>query len=349
MPFKVLEIKHRPDENLINLLQSNIIGTPGESTLYQHRDVREKVTGLSAPVFCNVSIRNKLYGSITFCGRSVHNLDKVHWAYYIRYFTFLDAFRSNAKTKRRGSRSIIRDEVHRLMNGEGLNPEADDLLLYAYVDPENVRSGRLIEEFGFIHVGHFHTIPFSRINPRQSNDVEVLREKQLNTFMPELRNFYKDHQLVSFENLINKGDYFVVRENGKVVCGVQGIYDRWKIIDLPGWSGKIMMHVIPKIPWIKKLFNPDYRFVFLEAIYCKPGYEYLLSSLFESVLAHYHSNSGIICMDPRSSLYSRIQQIPLGITHKVMGEKKIEIVIKTADTELIDSNQPFFISGYDVL
>lgn len=349
MPFEILEIKHQPDENLINLLEANIIGTPGDSMLYQHRDVREKVTGLADPVFCNVSIRDKLYGSITFCGRSVRNLDKVQRAFYIRYFTFLDEFRSNAQMNRRGSGSIIRREVHQLMNGEGLNLGDGDLLLYAYADPENVRSWRLIEEFGFKHVGHFHTIPFSRLKPRKSANIEVLQKEQRELFMPELNHHYKDHQLVSFENLRNKGDYFVVRENRKVVCGVQGIYDRWKILDLPGWGGKMMMHVVPKIPVIKKLFNPDYRFVFLEAIYCKPGYENRLPSLFESVLAHYNANSGIICMDPGSGLYPRIQQMPLGITHKIMGEKKIKIVVKTSNANMIVKDKPFFISGYDVL
>jgi hypothetical protein len=348
MPFKILEIKHQPDENLINILQSNIIGTPGESMLYQHKRVSEKVRGLSDPVFCNLSIRNKLYGTITFCGRNIQNLRKAHWSYYLRYFTFVDEFRSTATANRRGTKSIIREDVRQLMNGEGLRMD-NDLLLYAYVDEDNVRSRRLINEFGFVHAGSFHTIPFSRLNPKQRLNVEVLNEHQLNEFIGELEDFYQDHQLVSFENLRNKGDYFVFRENGKVVCGVQGISDEWKIIDLPGWSGKIMMHVLPKIPGIKKLFSPDYQFVLMEAIYYKPGYEDHLGPLFESVLAFYNLNSAIICIDPKSDLYRMIKRIPLGFTYKLIGEKEIEIVTKTTSNKIIDTNAPFFVSGYDVL
>jgi hypothetical protein len=348
MAFEVLEIKKQPDEQLVDLLQSNIIGTPGESMLYQHAKVRDKVYGLSDPVFCNLSIRNKLYGTITFCGRNIQNKGKGHWAYYLRYFTFVDEFRSKSNTKRRGEKSTIREDVHRLMNGEGLRTDTV-LLLYAYVDEENVRSRRLIEEFGFNNAGSFHIIPFSRLSPRKNIDVEVLENKERHLFIHRLADFYKDHQLVSFENLRHKGEYFVVREKDQIVCGVQGIYDQWKIIDLPGWSGKIMMHLIPKMPWLKKLFNPDYRFVFLEAIFCHPGHETDLGALIETVLAHFSCNSGIICMDPRSKLYSIIQRISLGLTHKIMGEKEIEVVVKSSDKKMIDTRSPFFISGYDVL
>jgi len=63
-----------------------------------------------------------------------------------------------------------------------------------------------------------------------------------------------------------------------------------------------MMHVVPKLPVIGKLFNPDYKFVFLECMFCKEGYEKELELLLESVLATYKVSSGIICLDPTSRL-----------------------------------------------
>ncbi len=316
--------------------------------MYQHVNVREKIKSLANPTFCNLHIRDKLYGTISFSKRKVFNSGKEQDGFYIRYFTFLDDFRSNNQTKRRGAKSLIRDEVHQLMNGEGLEVEKE-LLLYAYVDAENIRSKRLIDEFGFQKVGTFLTIPFSRLFPKASQNVQKLDSKDWDNFQTKLNQHYSKHQLFTTDQLQGKGNYFVIRENGEVVCGVQGIYDQWQIMDLPGWTGKIMMKLVPRLPVIRKLFDPDYRFVFLEAIYCKPGFEKRLAELFASVLAHYQSNSGIICLDPTSHLYAMVKKIHLGLTHNIMGEKEIEIVVKTKNNDLIKMDSPFFISGYDVL
>ena len=66
-------------------------------------------------------------------------------------------------------------------------------------------------------------------------------------------------------------------------------------------------------------------------------------------MAFHNLNSGILCLDPKSPLYSKVKQINLGLTHKVMGEKKIEIVVKTSDQEIFNQDLPFFVSGHDVL
>jgi hypothetical protein len=346
--FRILKIDKLPDKRLINLLEENVIGTPGKSMLYKHVHVGEKVTGLKNAYFCNLSIRGRLYGSVCLCRRKVYNLGISDTAFYIRYFTFLNKFRSSHEQSRKGKQSQIRDEVSMLMSGKGLEYD-DDLLLYAYVDAENIRSKRIIEEFGFLKSGSFHTIPFSRIYTKGSPFVEKLKKDQQQEMLALFQDFYKDYQFVSFENLFSKGDFFVIREEGEIVCGVQGIPDQWQIVELPGVSGNLMMHIIPKLPLLNRLFSTDYKFVFLESIYCKPGYEKRLESLFESVLHHYKAYSGIICLDPSTRLYSMVRKIKLGITHKLMGEKAIEIVVKRNGNKSYDSHAPFFISGFDVL
>ena len=271
-----------------------------------------------------------------------------HRAFYVRYFTFLNEFRSSHDQSRRGKKSKVRDEVAMLMDGHGL-VEQEDLLLYAYVDPENTRSERLIKEFGFTNVGTFRTIPFSRFSPNDDLRVEKLDKEQIAHFIRKLNDFYKSYQLVCFDNLNSSSNYFVVRVNGEVVCGVQAIPDQWEILSLPGISGQLMMHLIPKLPGLKRLFNPKYNFVFLEAIYCTPGHEDLLAILLESVLARHGAYSGIICLDPSSELYKSLKKVPLGITHKIMGEKEIEIIVKSNVKNITKSDLPFFVSGYDVL
>lgn len=348
MSFEILEIARSPKDQVIRLLEENMVGTPGSSMVYRHVNVREKVTSLGDAYFCNLSIREKLIGTICFSRRIVLNLGNPQTAFYIRYFTFLDKFRSNHEQQRRGKQNKVRRDVALLMDGEGLDYD-DELLLYAYVDDDNIRSKRLIEEFGFREAGTFKTIPFSRFYPKSHPDVSKITDDQKTEIQALLTNYYTNYQLVSFENLFLKGDYFVIREGGEIVCGVQGIPDQWEIVDLPGVAGAVMMNVIPRLPLVRRLFQKEYKFVFLEAVFCKSGYEKHLSRLFESVLAHYGAYSAILCLDPRADLYQRLKRVRMGITHKIMGEKSIGIVVKTSRDDLLDQDNPFFVSGFDVL
>jgi len=234
------------------------------------------------------------------------------------------------------------------MNGEGLNNNGE-LLLYAYVDSQNKRSKRLIDEYGFRQAGSFNVIPFSRLFPKNSQHMQICDGSREDMILSALKTYYHDFQLVSFENLFKKGSYFYMMDKSAVVCGVQAHMDQWDIVDMPGFGGRILMQVVPKVPIVKRLFSPAYRFVLLELAFCLEGYEHLLAQLFESVLNYYKLNSGILCIDPKAKLYDLVQDLDLGITHRIQGEKKIDIVVKTSKQDLIASQMPIAISGFDVL
>ena len=159
-----MQIEQFPGKQVIDLLEENVIGTPGKSMLYRHKDVGEKIKSITNPVFANLPIRDRLYGTICLSKRDVYNLGKPQNAYYLRYFTFRKQFRSSSPNDSNRAESKIRNEVSELMNGKGLNQDGE-WLLYAYVDKDNFRSKRLIDEFGFEKAGEFSVVPFSRINP----------------------------------------------------------------------------------------------------------------------------------------------------------------------------------------
>lgn len=347
--FHILKIESKPSPQLIELLEANAIGTPGKSMVYKHHNVRSKVDTVSNPLFANLSIRNRLYGTICFSKRYVHNLAQEHQAFYLRYFTFRESFRTiNPKNHARQKPSKIREDVVRLMDGKGLDFQGD-LILYAYVDADNIRSKRLIDEFGFQKLSNFQVIPFSRIFPKKSKLVEVAQESSYAGIRAKLVASYKNELFVSFESLFNRGNYFIIKDEGKMVCGVQSIPDQWDVLEMPGAMGKILMNIIPKIPLLNRLFNPIYKFVFLESIFCEEGYEHLLAPLFESVLKHYKVNSGILCLDQKSDVYAKVKKNNMGLTYKMQGEKQIDVVVKTSDNKLMNSHAPVSVSGFDVL
>ena len=317
--------------------------------LYKHKDVGKKIKSIFNPVFANLSIRDRLYGTICLSKREVYNLGKPKDAYYLRYFTFRKQFRGSNPKNNSKAESKIRNEVSELMNGKGL-PHGDDLLLYAYVDKENFRSKRLIDEFGFDKVGEFNVIPFSRIYAKIDSRVEKLEDSTKAETKQVLMDYYCDVQLVSFDQLFSVGDYYVIRDTeGEIMCGVQAIIDGWEILELPGISGKLMMKVVPKLPLVGRLFNSDYKFAFFEYVYCKPGFEKDFEMLLESILGTLKMNSGVLCLDPNSKLCDQLNNIRFGLTHKLMGESRVDIVVKSRDKTFISDNAPFYVSGFDVL
>jgi len=316
--------------------------------IYGHTDMQSKLFGLQDYRFANLFLGTKLMGTICLIRRRVFSDQQEHEAIYVRYFTFHEHFRSSGNTERKGKRNSIRQEIDRLMDGEGLDA-GDNPFLYAYVDAENVRSKRLIDEFGFHKVATFFTIPFARLFPKRHAEVQQIGKDQREEIRQILMGFYRHFNLVTLENLFTRGHYYAVKKDGRFVCGVEAIPDSWNVISLPGLAGKVMMNVVPFIPVLRRAFNADYRFLFFENIFCLPGYEPLLEKLFDTALADMKRYSAILCQDPTSEMYTIISKINKGLTHRINGEMEITVMVKTKQTGILSPGIPFFVSGADVL
>lgn len=346
--LQVLTMSDKPDKQALRLLEQNTIGTPGVGMLYKHHDVAGKLANLKHASFCSLSIRGKLYGTICFCRRLLRIDGNTISGYYVRYFTFLDHLRAAKDQQRRGKEGKVRKEVRKVLDGTGLDHQ-EARLFYAYVDQQNVRSGKLIEEFGFEKVGSFRVLTFSRFSPKKHFRVKQVGQGQLAAYFEASIRHYQKYQLFFEGHMQQNGTYYAVWEEGKIVCGAQAIVDQWDIVALPGWKGKLMMRFVPHLPLVKRLFDSKYRFVFLEGIFCDPGKEKWLTVLMESILSEMQVHSGILTLDATSDKYKMISKVPLGLVHWLMGEKTIDIVIKSNLTKVNSAKAPFFISGYDVL
>lgn len=94
---------------------------------------------------------------------------------------------------------------------------------------------------------------------------------------PEVRQLmesaYGPYTLVQFDRLFYGGNYFVLEAGGEIVAGVQANPVRWRLVSMPGLSGKLIMHVVPHLPVMGRLIQPDrYAFAALEALYVRPGH-----------------------------------------------------------------------------
>ena len=350
MPFNFINIDQKPNEQIIDILESDPVGTPGKSIVYYHKNVEDNIENLPDPYFINLYLRKHLLGTVCFSRREVIEQGTTYSAYYIRYFYFREKFRSAGSEiqHKSGKKSALRSEIIRLLEGEGL-PSDYPALFYAYVDPGNIRSTRQIHEFGLKEVGKFSALIFSRLFPRDTPQIEKISISENPHLLHTLKDFYKSYRLVSFDNLIKHDNYFVLREEDEIICGVQAVPEYWEVKEVPGITGKIIMKVVPHIPVLKRLFNPNYRFVYLDGLFCQPGHEKKLEILFSSILKRYGVYSAIICADGTSDLYRILKSINFGIIDSIQDEIRMTALVKPINGEIPFKQGPIYISGVDVM
>src|SRR6185437_870131 len=356
MDFKILTVDKSPSSQVLSLLNSNIIGTPGRGMLYQHLGVRNKINHIANPFYVNLGINDKVIGTSCFCSRTTHNATVPLPAFYIRYFSFKETYRRKqiVSKEKKSKDSLIRKEIHNILSGVGLERNSTEKFYhYAYVDPRNIRSLELCNEFGFEQVRKFSTIIFNRINPKQDSQVVELPYSEVGKVKILLNNFYKDYRMFSFENLFKSRKYYVIKDaSNKILAGVSVNSEHWRIHSMPGITGKIILNVFSKLPILKKIFNKDYRFLTLEGIYFLPGHEKYLEVLFESLLAKYNLYSAMMWVDTNSNLYKSIKSIELGIVDKLNKEVSADVICKFAnfnnEEKALFNNNPAYISGIDL-
>lgn len=355
MTFRFFKVAQQPDSEILDLLNNNIIGTPGFGMLYQHMGVRNKLFKIPNPFFIKLDKRNKTLGVCCFCARTSVNNGRSYPAFYIRYFSFLNSYRKKQLTeKATKGNSILRKEIDLILAGQGLSKNTGDKFFhYAYVDPRNMRSVRLCAEFGMERVREYTTVIFHRMKPKASPDVIKISHSQESVVREILRNFYKSYTMFSFENLFNGRNYYVIKNaNDKIVAGVSVNPENWKIHSMPGLLGNILINTFSHLPYLRRVLDKNYQFLTLEGIYYSPGYENCLETLFETLLARYNLHSAIICVDPETPLYQTLSSLKLGIVAKLNKEVRGNVICRfinfSEDEKQIFKSQPAYISGIDV-
>jgi len=356
MSYTFFHIQSVPDSGITDLLKKNAIGTPGRGMVYQHAEVEKKMKAIEDPYYVSLTRNKETIGTCCFCSRDTRNQGEKIPAFYLRYFSFKALYRSSPKApyQRRNKESRLRTEIVRLLSGEGLGSRVQHTFFhYAYVDPLNHRSVVLCKEFGFEPVRTFSTLIFNRLYPKQNNLVEKISPADMPQLKEKLEYFYKDYTMFSFENIFRVGTYYVIRDHqGNILAGAQVNPESWKILEMPGITGKMLLNTFSFLPVLNRLIKKDYRFITLEGIYFSPGNEKALETLFESLLAIYSRNSAMLWLDTDSDLYKRIRSLPLGVVHRLSKEVTGNVICRftgmTEEQQKMFKNSPAYISGIDI-
>jgi RimJ/RimL family protein N-acetyltransferase len=285
-------------EEVISFFEQTRWGSAG--AVYERKNSSELVRLLKRPYLFAVQKGEEIVGTAVFCHATPTVSGSSYNCYIIRYFAASDAVRGKKIMKYYAGKVM---EVVRL-------EETEKTIYVGCVEKGNIRSYKVVENAGYEPLGLLSVSAFSRFFPKAQKNIECVNtEKGKEEVLGILREFYAKHVLVHFDYLFLSDNYFVIRERGEIVAGCQFHRVHWAINNMPGLMGKIIMNVLPNVPFINKLFNPKrFEFLAFEGIYFKHGHEHTLLKLFEGLLHQEGLNSALFWMGENCPYLKLIHQ-----------------------------------------
>ena len=363
--YKKLEVRRvrKADEDIISLLKSTVLGSEG-GMRYSMQNTEERIKSYGDGLtFMALYKKSSLKGVIGVCSRKTLNRGVPYNSAYLRYLAIHSAFQTENAPEQRAERisqagdsfkqkilSVIRDPNH--VTGEEQGNESPHVM-YAYVESRNERSRNLVNQSGYEYIRSFLTVAFSRFNPKPVPSVTRLNPEEEPAMTRLLEDFYRDYCFYTDEFSFYGHRYYVLRKNGEIVAGVGAIPAQYRVVNVPGLWGWLMMKVLPRTPMFRRLFRPEeFRYVILNAIYCREGSEDLLPDLFEGVCAEEGYHTALTWLDDHSGLYETLRtNRRMGALNRMLNAKPGLVYalftgFSAGETEKF-YDSPAYISGFD--
>ncbi len=328
---------------MIDFLEETTWGT--EETLYKHKRTDERVRCLKKPVLTTLRINGELRSMVVIEERKLRLGNRYIKGYFFRYLAHKLDFRER---RRFGiySRKLIRSLVE---------DETDEAIFYASVESKNHRSGNLLSKLGYEETAMVGTIAYNRFFPQRDKRFERINSESVDEVKTLLHEYQGKLALAHDNYIFQKGNYFVLRERGKIIAGCQVHPATWVIKNIPSRFSNFLLKFGRYIPFLNSLFNPDkFKFLTLEGFVVAQGREKELLNLFESVMHHFKVRVILIWLDIRDPLYSRLKKLGRhGLMNKFVDNAAVKIVLipeKASEysREFIDS-KPLYISSFDFI
>ena len=320
-----VQIEKGADAKVWSLLHETVWGTP--------RGIRyQKITSTESEEYFKDSWFLKLWKGDQLLGVAgmVHRRYLIEGfplnTFYLRSFSFHPKYQvqlnPNTKNKKnKANNLLLKKIISRFFAEESYFQEqfpGEAILFYGYVIGNNERSARMSEDFGFQPFRNFRTLLFSRRNPKKPNNLKLLPYPTLENkpeLLSHIQKQYQNHPFFRLDTDQNLQDLWVLYEGNQPVAGLKARKVGWQIRELPGLSGKIMMNILPKVPVLSRLFNPDaFYFLAIDSLFYVSDYEKMLTPLLESVCEKFQVNIAMMWLDEESEICHTINQnVTLGL------------------------------------
>ena len=311
----IFTLRAEASSSLMELLEKNTLGTNGAK--YKHLDTARRMKLLYNPLFLSLERNEKCLGNVTFCRR------EKQW--YVRYFAFDALVQGAGKTPSKKKNSILKTNLNAFFSDKLRSGEAESF--YAYIDPKNVKSLWMSEQFHFVEKANIATQTFSRVHPSAKIEIEKCDDKaQIKSLVKEHfgdQKYFFDYHIYS-----NTDPFYVAKKEGEIIAFAKFHYANWKFKRLPGKMGGLLTKLIPYIPGLRKIIKPKaHSFLAPEAVWVKNNNSTLLEKFYESVLHAEKRNLILWWIDEKNPLYIKSgPHINWGILHKINGVHQVKLV-----------------------
>ena len=337
-----IDVETSPGEELMEHMHQTVMGQPG-GLRYHHTDLEERMKSGDENYFMYLRKSGKMLGSVGFCGKQSVTAGLAHDSWLIRYFSIKAPIKG--APKKRKSKADLKDEnkrttvLGRFIQPVFANPsqlrEGDanaeqPAIIFAIIDQTNLRSMNFSAQMGLETVGSMAGFSFSRLKPRRSDRIECGEESERALILDQITEYYKDYTLFFSDSIFKNNDYYLIKEEGRMVAGLQIYEVTWKIVEFGKQLANRAAGLLAWIPQLRKRINKDeLSFLAFDALYCEPGYEKVLYELMEGVLERKEHNIAIIMADLESDLYALFKEHKkLGMLHKIMGTSYADIRVR---------------------
>jgi len=183
--------------------------------------------------------------------------------------------------------------------------------------------------------------------------VERLSRDEQEGMLSRIREFYSEYTLFNPDPVFRNHCYYVIRQSGRVVAGLQAYPVTWRIVDFGNRWINTVGSLLVRLPFVRRRLDPEaFRLLAFDGIYCEPGYEDDLYELMEGVLEREKHYLGMMMMDTRSPLRKIFaERRELGLLHRILGSFEADIRMRFVN--LPDNvrhyylDHPIYISTYD--
>lgn len=367
LTFHGLEIKvsDHATEGILDILNHAVQGSEG-GLRFSLQNIDTKIAAYKDQIrFISLYRKNKITGTVGACFRVSGQGVLRYPTTYIRYLAFQTIYQSDIGWKRK-ERPLIKSETDDSFKQKTLEifskPHLLDLpgifeegkhVMYAFIESMNERSKNLVQQAGYEYIRSFLTVAFSRFSPKPDRRVRKLVEREKPVMRKILQNFYRDYTFFSDEYAFTGDKYYVLMEDNEIIAGVCAMPTSYKVYDVPGLWGWIMMKVLPFTPYYRRLFRPgEFRYLVFDALYYKKGREDAITTLFESACAAEGFNTGLTWLDDRSDLYDTLRgEVKMGALNRMLNAKPGLVYARFINLDNEEKEKfydaPAYISGFD--
>jgi hypothetical protein len=367
LDFQGLEVKvsDHANEGILDILSHAVQGSEG-GMRFQLQNIPARIEAYGNQIrFVSLYKKNKITGTVGACFRVSGQGALRYPSTYIRYLAMQSTYQLEINWRKR-EKAVIKPDQDDSFKQKTLEIfskphilelpgvfEEDKHIMYGFIESMNERSKNLVNQAGYEYIRSFLTVAFSRFSPKADQRVSKIEDTGKAKMTDLLNDFYKDYSFFASDYAFFENRYYVLKENGEIIAGACAIPTTYKVYDVPGIWGWVMMKVLPIVPYYKRLFRPgEFRYLVFDAIYCKKGRESVLAELFESACATEGFHTGLTWLDDRSGLYDKMRtEVKMGALNRMLNAKPGLVYTKFVNLTNEEKERfydaPAYISGFD--